>query len=114
MIIKERNTLLAKALSNNSNPQDTIGILASKIFELMTGTSLFNETDILNGEDYAYKAGENQEITSMRVHPEVANWFGWINTSGVSASSEYVALIMLSRSEAIIALNTNLSEFTIK
>jgi len=100
---KARNTLLIKALLGNQNPLDNLNVIASKLFEVMTGHELCRDTDIANGEDYAYLAGQHESACSLRLHPRVSQWLGWYTNSGHSTLNEAFSLIMLADSKEALA-----------
>lgn len=110
---KTRNTLLIKALLGNKNTEDNILTIASKLFEVMTGRTLYRETDMINGEDFYYKGGTQECMSSIRFHPEVANWFGWFTNSLHSSLDHRQELVhQFKDSSAVIdALRTNAQAF---
>jgi hypothetical protein len=110
---KARNTLLIKALLGNKNPDDNVLTIGSKLFELMTGRTLYRDTDVINGEDFYYKCGEQECMASVRFHPEVAHWFGWFTNSLHSTLNHRKDLIMLFNDKIAFAeaLKENFEEF---
>lgn len=74
---KKRNQMLVESLRENDNVD--IQTAASIVYEQQTGNELVRETDPENGEDYRYKSDELSGCASLRVHPEVVEFFNWRN-----------------------------------
>lgn len=67
-----RYTLIQAILNRPDTP---IQVVASELYESISGKELFRETDPENGEDYLYRAGKDCCKVSPAIHPEVASMF---------------------------------------
>lgn len=80
---KARNKLLIQSLVNKQ--ESPFQVVASELYEEITGNTLCRATDPVNGEDYMYKSGENECLASLRLHPEVVTFYNW--RDGIVSSS---------------------------
>ena len=49
----------------------------SSLYERLSGIELFRDTDPDNGEDYDYKRADYVAMSSLALHPEVCDYFGF-------------------------------------
>lgn len=69
--------LLIEALQSPLNQSVSPNIVISQLYEALSSNELHCDTDIDNGEDYFYKHSLDVSKTSIALHPEVVEYFGF-------------------------------------
>lgn len=79
LTFSQRRVLMLDELNKGANSETPYQIVISQLYEALTGETLGTDTDPDNGEDYLYKANEFECASSIGVHEEVVDFFGFKN-----------------------------------
>lgn len=81
-------SLLVDCLNSPKNQGAWPQTVISECYENVSGIELFCDTDPDNGEDYQYKHNEGAMVTSLALHQEVSDYFGfkskYLKLNGIS------------------------------
>lgn len=108
---QEKNNQLLAALRADQSLENNIQLIASELFEKMSGLKLSRETDVSNGEDYHYLSGKDECACSLRFHPQVSHWFGWHTNSGDAVPNVDSLVMFDTKQEVIDALEYSFIDY---
>lgn len=78
LTLAQRRVLMLDELSKSDSKTPYQEVI-SQLYESLTGDILRRDTDPDNGEDYLYKGDRNECASSMGLHEEVVEFFGFKN-----------------------------------